>query len=250
MFPSPADVSGRRVVITGSTGGLGVYLAEAFHEAGAKLVLVARGADELQQQADQLGSDCIAVPADIATEEGNEKVAAAAVEEFGGVDVWICNAGISPILAGPIETPVDVWKRVMDVNLTGVFLGARAAAKVMSDGGRIIVTSSVLGARQRRGLSAYSASKAGAIGLVKTLAIDLAPSGITVNAVSPGWFESPMTEGWLNNDKLNASIIDHTPLGRWGTREDLPGIYLFLASPAAEFVTGTVLTVDGGYEVG
>ena len=106
--------------------------------------------------------------------------------EWGGVDVWICNAGISPVVAGPAQDLAAVWREVLDVNLTGAFLGARAAARVMTDGGRLIFTGSVLGERPREGLAAYSASKAGLVGLAKALALDLAPAGITVNVVAPG----------------------------------------------------------------
>ena len=161
--------------------------------------------------------------------------------------MWICNAGISPIVAGPRRTDPSVWREVIDVNLTGAFLGARAAARVMGDGGRLIFTGSVLGERPRRGLSAYSASKAGLVGLAKGLALDLAPAGITVNVVAPGWFDSPLVDGWKNNAQLEAAVVGHTAQGRWGSATDLAGAYQFLASDAAAFVTGTVLNVDGGY---
>ena len=131
---------------------------------------------------------------DVTDEDFNEAVADATVAEWGGVDVWICNAGISPIVAGPRETDPSVWREILDVNLTGAFLGARAAARVMGDGGRLIFTGSVLGERPRAGLAAYSASKAGLVGLAKGLALDLAPAGITVNVVAPGWFDSPLAE--------------------------------------------------------
>ena len=136
---------------------------------------------------------------------------------------------------------------MLDVNLTGAFLGARAAARVMGDGGRLIFTGSVLGERPREGLTAYSASKAGLVGLAKGLALDLAPAGITVNVFAPGWFDSPLADGWMNDPELSARITGHTAQGRWGAPADLAGAYLFLASDASAFVTGTVLNVDGGY---
>jgi NAD(P)-dependent dehydrogenase (short-subunit alcohol dehydrogenase family) len=140
-----------------------------------------------------------------------------------------------------------VWRKVLDVNLTGAFLGARAAARVMGEGGRIVLTGSVLGERPRRGLTAYSTSKAGLVGMAKGLALDLAAQGITVNVVAPGWFDSPLAEGWKNDPALAAGILDHTAQGRWGEAADLAGPYLYLASDASAFVTGTVLAVDGGY---
>lgn len=246
-FPSSEDVADRRVVLTGASRGLGHLLAAAFVSHGARVAAVARNPDALDALAAELGERCLPVAADVATDDGNEYVADLVVEAWGGVDVWICNAGISPVLAGPLDTPPNVWRQVLDVNLTGVFLGARAAARVLGDGGRIIVTGSVLGERPRAGLSAYSASKAGVVGLVKALALDLADRRITVNVVSPGWFDSPLTEPWQQHEDLTRSVLEHTALGRWGSSEDLAGAYLFLASPAADFVTGTVITVDGGY---
>jgi NAD(P)-dependent dehydrogenase (short-subunit alcohol dehydrogenase family) len=161
--------------------------------------------------------------------------------------VWICNAGISPVVAGPRQTDVSTWRQVVDVNLTGAFLGARAAARVMGDGGRVIFTGSVLGERPRAGLAAYSASKAALVGMAKALALDLAPSGITVNVVAPGWFDSPLAGGWKQKPDLEHAILGHTAQRRWGGATDLAGAYQFLASDAAAFVTGTVLNVDGGY---
>lgn len=161
--------------------------------------------------------------------------------------MWICNAGISPIVAGPLGTAPEVFREVLDVNLTGAFLGACAAARVMREGGRLIFTGSVLAERPARGLTAYSASKAGLVGLAKGLALDLAPAQITVNVVAPGWFDSPLTEGWTNNVQLSELVVGHTPLRRWGRSADLVGAYQYLASDAAAFVTGSVLTVDGGY---
>jgi len=246
-FSEPSSVKGKRVVITGAGRGLGSVLAHAFSQAGALVALVARTEKDLKAVAGDLPGPSLALSGDVTDEDVNEAVADVAVAEWGGLDVWICNAGISPIVAGPRETRVSTWRRVLDVNLTGAFLGARAAARVMGDGGRLIFTGSVLGERPREGLAAYSASKAGLVGLAKGLALDLAPAGITVNVVAPGWFDSPMAEGWKNDPELSARIIGHTAQRRWGAPADLAGAYQFLASDASAFVTGTVLNVDGGY---
>jgi NAD(P)-dependent dehydrogenase (short-subunit alcohol dehydrogenase family) len=246
-FPSPGAVSGKRVVITGASRGLGTLLAHAFSQAGAAVALVARTERDLKAVTESLQGPSLIFGGDVTDEDFNEEVADALVSEWGGVDTWICNAGISPIVASPLRTNASVWRQVLEVNLTGAFLGARAAARVMGDGGRLIFTGSVLGERPRKGLTAYSASKAGLVGMAKGLALDLAPSGITVNVVAPGWFDSPMADGWKNNPDLSAAIIDHTAQRRWGAPQDLAGAYLFLASDASAFVTGTVFTVDGGY---
>lgn len=249
-FPEPGEVEGRRVVITGAGRGLGELIAHAFSSAGAKVALVSRTERDLKEVADAVGGPTVVFTGDVRDADFNEAVADGVVAEWGGVDAWICNAGISPIVTGPLALAPEVWRDVIDVNLTGAFLGARAAARVMESGGRIIFTGSVLGERPRKGLTAYSASKAGLIGMAKGLALDLAPAGITVNVVSPGWFESPLADGFANNDRLAESILSHTALRRWGQSADLPGAYRFLASDAAAFVTGTVITVDGGYALG
>ena len=218
-FAEPGAVRDRRVVITGAGRGLGAVLAHAFSQAGARVALVARTGSELEALADALPGSALVLPGDV---------------------------------AGPLQTDPDAWRRVLDVNLTGAFLGARAAARVMDpatggDGGRIILTGSVLGDRPRAGLAAYSASKSGLSAMAKALALDLADAGITVNVVAPGWFASPLTEGWMADPERSEAITGHTAQRRWGDPADLPGAYLFLASDAARFVTGTTVTVDGGY---
>ena len=246
-FPAPGAVAGKRVVITGASRGLGALLAHAFSQAGAAVALVGRTEKDLKTVAATLPGPSLVLSGDVTDEDFNESVADTAVTEWGSVEVWICNAGISPIVAGPLDTPPEDWREVIDVNLTGAFLGARAAARVMGDGGRLIFTGSVLGERPGKGLAAYSASKAGLVGMTKALALDLAPSGITVNVVAPGWFDSPLAEGWKSNHRLSESIREHTALKRWGQPADLVGAYLFLASDAAAFLTGAVVNVDGGY---
>ncbi len=246
-WPSGGDIGGKRVVLTGASRGLGRLLAHAFSDAGARVALVARTEADLKEVAGGLAGPSLVCSGDVTDEDFNETVANATVAEWGGIDVWICNAGISPIVAGPLGTAPATWRQVLDVNLTGAFLGARAAARVMTAGGRLIFTGSVLGERPARGLAAYSASKAGLAGLAKALALDLAPAGINVNVVAPGWFHSPMAEGWKNNPKLAAAVLGHTAQERWGDATDLAGAYQFLASDASAFVTGTVLNVDGGY---
>ena len=246
-LPRGGDVRGKRVVLTGAGRGLGRLLAHAFSQAGSLVALVARTEAELKEVADELPGPSLVCCGDVTDEACNEAVADAAVAAWGGVDAWIGNAGISPVVARARDTDPAIWRQVLDVNLPAAFLGARAAARVMGDGGRLVFTGSVLGERPGRGLTAYSASKAGRVGLAKGLALELAPAGITVNVVAPGWFDSPMAEGWKANPKLEAAVLGHTAQGRWGDATDLAGAYQFLASDASAFVTGTVLTVDGGY---
>lgn len=246
-FPDAGDVKGRRVVITGASRGLGRVLSHAFSRAGATLCLVARTEADLAELRAELDGDVTTHVMDVTDEQQSDELAEMLAEKWGGVDVWIANAGISPSFGPAEKVDLDDWRRVLDVNMTSVFISARSASKVMAEGGRIIVTGSVLGKQPMYGLSAYCASKAGVIGLVKVLALELAPRGITVNAIGAGWFDSPMAAVWIGNERRDAMIRDHTPMGRWGLPTDLVGPYLFLASEASSFVTGSVIDVDGGY---
>jgi NAD(P)-dependent dehydrogenase (short-subunit alcohol dehydrogenase family) len=249
-FPVAGDVSGKRVVLTGAGRGLGEVIAHALSRAGARVALVARTERDLGAVAAALKGPTLRFAGDVRDQDFNDTVADETVAAWGGVDAWICNAGISPLVGGPLETSPEAWREVIDVNLTGAFLGARAAARVMTDGGRIIFTGSVLGERPAKGLAAYSASKAGLVATAKALALDLAPRNITVNVVAPGWFESPLADPWMKSDGRSRAIVAHTALNRWGRPADLAGAFQFLASDAAGFVTGTVLSVDGGYLLG
>lgn len=246
-FPDPGDVAGLRVVVTGASRGLGLLVATAFLRRGARVVLVSRNKMRLEGAQRSLGPDALIHAADVADPEANQQVARMALERWGGLDVWIANAGISPMVTDAVTLNLATWREVIDVNLNGVLYGARAAVTAMHDGGSIIVTGSVLGARPRRGLSAYAASKAAAVSLVQGLALELAERHIRVNAVAPGWFDSPLADGWRRRPELANEILGHTAMERWGASEELPGVYIFLASKAASFITGSVLVVDGGY---
>ncbi|MDA8398968.1 MAG: SDR family NAD(P)-dependent oxidoreductase [Actinomycetota bacterium] len=241
------DLADKRVVLTGASGGLGRVLASAFSKAGSVLGLVGRNRKRLEALARSLPGESRIYLGDVRSPEFNDTVAQSAVSELGGLDVWISNAGISPVLLPPPNMDPTVWRDIIDTNLNGAFFGALAAVRVMGEGGRIIFTGSALGERPRSGLSAYSASKAGLVGLMKSLALDLGAQGITVNLVAPGWFDSGLAAPWKANQDLEKEVLDHTAMGRWGTDNDLSGIYLYLASSAAAFVTGVVIAVDGGY---
>ena len=249
MSPGYGDVAGRRVVITGAGRGLGRVLAAAFDSAGAHLGLVARTGPALLEVAGTLQGEALVCAGDVRQEGFNETVAESMVDRFGGVDVWICNAAVSPEVATLAEQEPAAWREILDVNLTGTFLGARAAAAAMKDGGRIIVTGSVLGQRPRAGLGAYAVSKSAVEALVQVLALELGERGITANAVALGWFDTGMGASWHRNAEREDDIARHTALGRWGTAADLAGIYLFLASESSAYVTGTTVTVDGGYSL-
>jgi gluconate 5-dehydrogenase len=223
LAPSPPGIAGRRVVITGAGRGLGSVLAAAFDAAGARLALVARSKPALEAVAGRLAGEHLVCPGDVRDELFNETVAERMTERFGGVDVWIANAGVSREDPDITRLSPAAWREVIDTNLTGTFLGARAAAARMGAGGRIIVTGSV--------------------------AQELGPRQITANAVALGWFETGLGAFWHGDERREQEIAAHTALGRWGTAADLPGVYLFLASAASAYITGTTITVDGGYSL-
>lgn len=222
-------------------------LAPALVDAGAKVALVARTRSALEELRDELGGDTMAIVADVSSASENDAVVGEVVESWGGLDVWIANAGVSPVVKDAAKMDDDDFLHVLNVNLVGAFWGARAALRILPEGGRIIMTSSVLGQRARRGFSAYVASKAGMEGLVRALALDGAKRGVTVNAVAPGWFDSPLAEPWMNDERLATEILAHVPAKRWGRAGDITGTYLFLASRESDFVTGSTIAVDGGY---
>lgn len=240
-------LDGRRIVLTGATGGIGQMIAPALLEAGAKVAIVARSGDALENMCSELNGDVMSIVGDVSQAADNDAIAAAVVDKWGGLDVWIANAGISPVVKSAPKMSDADFLSILNVNLIGAFWGARAALRMMGEGGRVIMTSSVLGQRARRGFSAYVASKAGIEGMVRALALDAAPMGITVNAVAPGWFDSPLAEPWMRDKDRADEILSHVPLKRWGQPSDIAGAYTFLASRESDFVTGSVLAVDGGY---
>ena len=252
-FPSTYDLSGKVALVTGGSRGLGLLVALALAQAGACVAVASRTPELVDRAAARiaaLGAESLGLVADTSDEVSAEAMVAAVVERWGRLDVLINNAGISPVVTSAEKLSLDDWRSIIEVNLTGVFLVARAAARAMiarGRGGRIVNTASVTGSVGFGKMAAYSASKGGVIALTRELSVDWAPHNILVNAVAPGWFDSPLASGMRDHPYYGPRIIKATPLGRWGASEDLAGIYVFLASDAAAFVTGQVITVDGGY---
>ncbi|MBN0972957.1 SDR family oxidoreductase [Gordonia hongkongensis] len=245
------DTTGKVVIVTGASSGLGVSFARGFAEAGADVVLAARRAEKLADTAaavEELGRKALVVPADVADPEQCQRVVDAAMETFGKVDVLINNAGVGTAYPATRETP-EQFRGVIDVNLNGSYWMAQACGRVMQPGSSIINISSILGITTA-GLpqAAYAASKAGVIGLTRDLAQQWgARKGIRVNAIAPGFFESEMTDtyqpGYLD------SQMPRVLLGRTGHGEELAATAIWLSSAAAGYVTGQTLPVDGGITV-
>jgi NAD(P)-dependent dehydrogenase (short-subunit alcohol dehydrogenase family) len=238
----------RVAVVTGASSGLGVAFAAALAEAGADLVLAGRRSDRLEQTraiVEERGRRALVVTADVSRPEEAQAVIDAAIEHFERVDILVNNAGKGTAVPATRETP-DQFREVIDINLNGCYWMAQACGRVMQPGSAIVNISSVAALTSANlPQAAYSASKAGLIGLTRDLAVQwTGRKGIRVNALAPGYFPSEMTEQFP--DGYLESQLPNVPAGRAGDVEELAASLLFLASPAAGYVTGTTLVVDGG----
>ena len=250
-------LKGKVALVTGASGGLGVELAEGLAIAGADVAVVARRKDKLDQVAEQLrgfGVRALAVQADLTQDADLERAVDQVERDLGPVDILVNNAGVAEV--GRAEKhALTQWDHVLAVNLTAVFRLSQRVGSAMiqrGQGGRIINLSSIMG---QVGSSiyptvSYNVSKHGVDGLTRQLALEWAPHNITVNAIAPAWFPSEMNTDPRYGDvhpKHKARMIERTPMGRLGTPGELMAAVMYLASPAASYVTGTVLPVDGGW---
>lgn len=243
-------LDGRVALVTGASSGLGVDFAVGLGEAGADVVIMARRAERLRDtrvKVEATGRSCLAVTGDIGDDSSCLQAVEAAVERFGRLDVLVNNAGVASAAPASREPPQD-FARVLDVNVTGSFRMAQACARVMPPGSAIVNVGSVLGSRTASlPQAAYAASKAAIIGLTRDLAQQWSGrKGIRVNALAPGFFPSEMTAEYRPG-YLEEVALPRVPLGRPGDPRELTAALLFLASDASSYVTGTVLTVDGGF---
>jgi len=244
------ELDGQVAVVTGAGRGIGEGIARVLAGAGAHVICAARRTHEIERVASDIraaNGSAIAVTTDVTDAAALDRLAAAAIESFGRLDIWVNNAGGSPIQAPLLELPPAEWDATLALNLTAVFYGVRAAARVMSDGGRIVNVSSVAAQDIFEGSGHYSAAKAGVNMLTRTLAQELGPR-IRVNAVLPGFVPTEVMMAALNLDDadlpgLEASL--NLPAGRLGTPKDLGAAVLYLTSPASEWVTGQCLRVAG-----
>jgi NAD(P)-dependent dehydrogenase (short-subunit alcohol dehydrogenase family) len=247
------DIGGAAALVTGASSGLGAHFARLLAANGAKVALAARRIDRLTALAEEIagaGGRALPVECDVTRADSVEAAVLAAETELGPISILINNSGVA-IAKKILDTSEEEWDQVLDINLKGAFLMARAVAKHLAALGRpgaIVNIASIVGLRSMGQLSSYAASKAGLIHLTHNLALELAPLGIRVNALAPGYIETDINRDFLASPAGKA-ITKRIPSGRFGQPEDLDGVMLLLASDAGRYINGAVIPVDGGHLV-
>jgi 2-deoxy-D-gluconate 3-dehydrogenase len=250
MILDQFKLDGRIAIVTGTSRGLGQSIAVGLAEAGADVALVHRsGGTETQARIEALGRRCVTIRADLADRGSVAAIVGETVAKLGGIDILVNNAGIirrAPLL----EFTEKDWDEVMEVNARALFFLSQAVARVMigqGRGGKIVNVASLLSFQGGIRVPSYTASKSAVLGLTRLLANELAPHGINVNAIAPGYMITDNTQALRDDPERNKAILERIPAGRWGSPEDLQGAALFLASDASQYMQGHTIAVDGGW---
>ncbi|MGR3363935.1 MAG: 3-oxoacyl-[acyl-carrier-protein] reductase [Maritimibacter harenae] len=239
------DLTGKRALVTGASGGIGGAIAKALHDAGATVALSGTREEPLKARAGELGERAHVVPCNLSDPEAVDALPKAAADAMGGLDILVNNAGITRDQIFMRMSDED-WQSVIDVNLTATMRLCRAVMRPMMKArwGRIVNISSIVGATGNAGQVNYAASKAGMVGMTKSIAAEVATRGITANCVAPGFIATAMTDKLTDDQKQK--IDAQIPAGRMGTPEEIAAAVLYLSSPEAAYVTGATLHVNGG----
>jgi 2-dehydro-3-deoxy-D-gluconate 5-dehydrogenase len=254
--PTSFDLAGRVALVTGGNRGIGRGIALGFAQAGAAVAIFGRSMEKNAAVLGELqaaGARALALAVDVTDRTGLEPAFRRVEAELGPVDILVNNAGIANLSGGILQETAESWDTVIETQLNAVFLLSKLAAASMATRkrGKIINLGSMYSYFGAGPIPSYSAAKGAIVQLTKSMAIELAPHGIQVNAIAPGWVETEMTAVVRTPDfrTMNDEIIARTPAGRWGRPEEMAGTAIFLASSAADFVTGETIRVDGGYAI-
>ena len=245
------QLDGRRAVITGASRGIGREMALLFAEEGAHVAVVARSGDLLAALADEisgLGGTCTTITADMTDPEAAARIVEESLATMGGIDILVNNAGGNSFMS-PLQTMrLSGWRKTMDLNVDATVRLIQCAlpALVDSDHASVVNVASVAGLRSAPLMSHYAAAKAALISLTRSLAVEVAPQGIRVNSLVPGWIETDLTDFLRTDDAIEESVLGRVPMARWGRPREIAQAALFLASDASSFMTGQELVVDGG----
>jgi NAD(P)-dependent dehydrogenase (short-subunit alcohol dehydrogenase family) len=252
----PFDLTGRTAIVTGGNGGIGFGMASALLAAGSAVAIWGSNPEKTQRAKAQLAQDCPepsrvhAFVCDVGDEAQVEAAFAQSVAALGPIDACFANAGVSSKSTPLVDMDLQEFRRVQRVNVEGVFLTLRAAARHMVQqgrGGSLVVTASTAAVEGAARNSHYGASKGAVTSMVRALAVELARHKIRVNSILPGWIETAMTEKSIGNAKFVDVVLPRIPARRWGTIEDFGGIAVYLASDASAYATGEQFLIDGGY---
>jgi NAD(P)-dependent dehydrogenase (short-subunit alcohol dehydrogenase family) len=255
-LPSPFNLTGHGAVVTGGNGGIGLGMARALLAAGAKVAIWGSNPQKTEQARVQLATECgdtirvFAFVCDVGDEAQVERTFASSAAALGRVDSCFANAGVSSKGTMLVDMGLDEFRRVQRINVEGVFLTFRAAARHMAahgQGGSLVATASTAAVEGAARNSHYGASKGAVTSFVRALAVELARHKIRVNSILPGWIVTDMTEKAVHNEKFASAVLPRIPARRWGHIDDFGGIAVYLASGASGYTTGEQFVIDGGY---
>jgi len=253
MTTSAFDLTGKVALVTGGNGGIGKAMADAMAAAGADICIWGSNADKTASAGAQIerhGTRVLALACDVSDEAAVDAATAETIATLGRIDACFANAGVAGRAPSFLEMTAEEWRRVLSVNLDGVFYTFRASARRMveqGDGGALVVTSSLASIEGQPRGEHYAASKGGVVSMMRGLAVELARHRIRANAILPGWIETDMTRDWMSQEVVQDRVLKRVPARRWGVPDDFGAVAVYLASDASAYHSGDTLLIDGAY---